>query len=165
MRKTDLLLMETRITAEKSLDWCPTNFAMPLKSRYYSTADELTRWVWLKSKFRRFLHSNSTLRWSLVITKNFVSLYKLFLSKYSYLHQCWGSRSEPIRQRYGSGSGSFPFLMKVLSGLKKCLQKIKFLRLKILYLRVSYKKNYGNFVIFCILKVTEERSQIRSWIR
>jgi hypothetical protein len=43
--------------------------------------------------------------------------------------QCWGSDSQDshvfcpsgsISQRYGSGS--FPFLMKVLRGLKKCLQ-------------------------------------------
>jgi hypothetical protein len=32
--------------------------------------------------------------------------------------QCWGSGSGCISQRYGSGSGSFPFLIKVLSRLK-----------------------------------------------
>jgi hypothetical protein len=44
--------------------------------------------------------------------------------------QCWGSESKPdphvlgppgfesISQMYGSGSGSVPFLIKVLSGLK-----------------------------------------------
>jgi hypothetical protein len=34
-----------------------------------------------------------------------------------------GSGSRSISQRYGSGSGSFPFLIDVLSGLKECLQK------------------------------------------
>jgi hypothetical protein len=29
---------------------------------------------------------------------------------------------DPVSQRYGSGSGSFPFLIKMLSGLKQCLQ-------------------------------------------
>ncbi len=53
---------------------------------------------------------------------------------------------------YGSSSGSFPFLMKVLRGLKQCLQKriltqnfskeIKFLILKIMCLRASFKKNF-----------------------
>jgi hypothetical protein len=38
-------------------------------------------------------------------------------------------------------------------------KKSKFLRLKILGLRVSYKKKIRIF--FCILKVTEERSWIR----
>ena len=30
---------------------------------------------------------------------------------------------------------------------------------------VSYKKEVGKKIFFCILKVTEERSRIRSWIR
>jgi hypothetical protein len=34
-----------------------------------------------------------------------------------------GSGSRSISQRYGSRSGSFPFLIDVLSGLKECLQK------------------------------------------
>jgi hypothetical protein len=62
--------------------------------------------------------------------------------------------SGSIGQRYGSGS--YPFFIKVLSGLKYCLQnniltrnfrqKIKFLRLKIVCLRESYKKiwKFGN---------------------
>jgi hypothetical protein len=32
-------------------------------------------------------------------------------------------------------------------------------------LRVSYKKKYEENKKFCILKITEERSRIRSWIR
>jgi hypothetical protein len=36
--------------------------------------------------------------------------------------------------------------------------------LKIMCLRVSFKKKIGIF-FFCILKVTEERSRILSWIR
>jgi hypothetical protein len=36
--------------------------------------------------------------------------------------------SGSISQRYGSGSGSSPFLIKMLSGLKDCLQKMKFWR-------------------------------------
>ncbi len=32
-------------------------------------------------------------------------------------------------------------------------------------LRVSYKKKIYKIIIFCILKVTEERSRIRTWIR
>jgi hypothetical protein len=65
-------------------------------------------------------------------------------------------------------SGSFPFLIKVLSGLIKCLQnnyfntkfsqKNQFLRLQLMCLQVSK-------TFFCILKVTEERSRIQSWIR
>ncbi len=54
-------------------------------------------------------------------------------------------------KRYGSGpgSGSFPFLINVLSGLKQCLQnkiltqnysQIKFFRLKMMCLGASYKK-------------------------
>jgi hypothetical protein len=34
------------------------------------------------------------------------------------LHVCGPPGSGSICQRYGSGSGSFPFLLKVLSGLK-----------------------------------------------
>ncbi len=34
----------------------------------------------------------------------------------------WPPGSGSTSQMYGSGSGSFPFLIKVLSGLKKCLQ-------------------------------------------
>ncbi len=55
------------------------------------------------------------------------------------------------------GSGSFPFPTNMLSKLKKCLtsqnfntkcqQKIKFLRLKIMYLWVSYKKKYDFFIL------------------
>ncbi len=55
--------------------------------------------------------------------------------------------SESISQRYDSGSGSFPFLIKVLRGLKDCLQnniltqkfrtKLNFW-LKIMCLRVCY---------------------------
>jgi hypothetical protein len=61
------------------------------------------------------------------------------------------------------------FLIKVLGGLKDCLQnkiltqnvsrKLKFLRLKIMRLWVSYKeKNMGNF--FCILRRKEVGSGI-----
>jgi hypothetical protein len=43
---------------------------------------------------------------------------------------------------------------------------MKFLRLKIMCLQVSYKKKYEEKNTFiCILEVTEERSRIRSWIR
>ncbi len=59
-----------------------------------------------------------------------------------------GSGSGSISQSYGSGS--FPFLINVLGGLKECfqnkivntkfLQKILFLRLTIQCLWVSYKK-------------------------
>ncbi len=63
----------------------------------------------------------------------------------------------------GSGSGSFPFRIKVFSGLKKCVQNIiftqtfskkwKFLRLKIICLRVSYKKQiWKNFFFLASLK-------------
>ncbi len=76
MRKTDLL-NRNKNNCRKSANVCPTNISKPLKSRY-STADKLTCRVWLKSKFRRFLHSNSALRWSPVITKNLFSLYNLF---------------------------------------------------------------------------------------
>ncbi len=54
--------------------------------------------------------------------------------------------SETISQKFGSRSSSFPFLIKVFSGLKYCLQnmiltqnfskKLKFLRLKVMCLRV-----------------------------
>jgi hypothetical protein len=71
--------------------------------------------------------------------------------------------SGSINQRYGSVSGSYPFLIKVLSGLKYCLQnKIltpnlaknyrKFLRLKILCLGVSYKKKNMKKIFFSSLK-------------
>jgi hypothetical protein len=45
-------------------------------------------------------------------------------------------RSGSIRQRYGSGSGSFPFLINVLSGLKEGMQK------KILTQNFSKKLNF-----------------------
>jgi hypothetical protein len=42
-------------------------------------------------------------------------------------HVFWPSGSGSISQRYGSGSGSFPFLINVLSGLKYGVAcKIKF---------------------------------------
>ncbi len=41
------------------------------------------------------------------------------------------------------------------------LQKIKFLRLKIMCVWVSYKKNMKKINFFFILEVTEERSRIR----
>jgi hypothetical protein len=47
----------------------------------------------------------------------------------------------------------------------KFLQKIKFLRLKILCLRVSYCKRKKYEKKFILLQFTEERSRIRSWIR
>jgi hypothetical protein len=47
----------------------------------------------------------------------------------------------------------------------KVQQKIKFLRLKIMCLRVSYKKKLKILKKFGILKITEEKSRIRSWIR
>jgi hypothetical protein len=72
---------------------------------------------------------------------------------------------DPFRQRYESGPGSFPFLIKVvLNGLKYFLQykiftqnlKKKNLRLKILkilYLRVNYKKkNLRKKMSFASLK-------------
>jgi hypothetical protein len=76
--------------------------------------------------------------------------------------------SGSISQRYGSRSvsGSFPFLKKVLSGLKYCLQN-KILTQnfsKILNFKiednvpagtVSYKKKIWKNNLFCILKVTE----------
>jgi hypothetical protein len=55
--------------------------------------------------------------------------------------------------------------LKLLSELKNCLQN-KMLtlnfskRLKITCLRVSYKKKNMKKIIFCILKVTEERIRI-----
>ncbi len=71
-----------------------------------------------------------------------------------------------ISQRYGSGSGSesFPFLINVLSGLKQCLQN------KNLTQNISQTSNFlvwrwcacGQVIFFCILKVKEERSRIRS---
>ncbi len=73
----------------------------------------------------------------------------------------------------GHGSGSFPFLINVLSGLKKCQQnkilkqnfskKYFFFRLKIMCLWARYKKNIKKY-FFCILKINEERSRIRSRI-
>jgi hypothetical protein len=45
----------------------------------------------------------------------------------------------------------------------KLSQKIKFLRLKIMCLWLSYKKKYGKKFFFGILKVTEEKSRIRNW--
>ncbi len=79
--------------------------------------------------------------------------------------------SGSISQRYGCGSGygsgSFPFLKNVLSGLKQCLQN------KIVTQNFSKKKTifdwrwcawgqviikkYGKNIFFCILKVNEER--------
>jgi hypothetical protein len=47
-----------------------------------------------------------------------------------------GPRSGSISQRYGSGSGSVPFLIEVLSGLKDCLQN------KILTQNFSKKLNF-----------------------
>jgi hypothetical protein len=40
----------------------------------------------------------------------------------NYPHVFGPRGSGSISQRYGSGSGSFPFLLKVLIGLKDCLQ-------------------------------------------
>jgi hypothetical protein len=69
-------------------------------------------------------------------------------------------KSGSISQRYGSWSGSFPFLIKVLSGLKQCLQnkiltqifaKIKFFRLKIICLQVI-RKYMKIFYFFAFLK-------------
>ncbi len=73
--------------------------------------------------------------------------------------QCLGSESAgsacfgppgsetTISQRYGSGS--FPFLIKVLSGPKQCLRN------------KTFTQNFCKHLIF----ITEERSRIRSWIR
>ncbi len=87
-----------------------------------------------------------------------------------------GSVGDPDPHVFGPpGSGSFPFLIKGLSGLKLCLpnkifntklyQKLKFLGLKIMDLWVTYWKKYEKNYLFCILKVTEERSRTRGWIR
>jgi len=66
-------------------------------------------------------------------TKVIHLLYKQLYGNYRDSHkQCWGSRSSglacfgppgsgSISERYASGS--FPFLIKVLSGQKKCLKK------------------------------------------
>jgi hypothetical protein len=126
MRKTDLF-NRNKNNCRKSAKVCPTNISKPLKSRY-STPDELTCRVWLKSKFRRFLHSNSALRWSPVITKNLVSLYNQFWSKYSYVHKLviwiciFLGFQDPDPLVRGTDTDPAPdpslFLMKVLSGLK-----------------------------------------------
>ncbi len=78
----------------------------------------------------------------------------------------WGS----ISQRYGSGSGSFPFL--ILSRLKDWLQnkiltqnlgkKIKFLRLTIMCLPVIYKKKIRKKLFFASLKSLKKA--VGSWI-
>ncbi len=47
----------------------------------------------------------------------------------------------------------------------KILAKIKFLRLTMMYLWISYKKNLKKIIFFTSFKVIEERSRIRSWIR
>jgi hypothetical protein len=68
-----------------------------------------------------------------------------------------GSRSGSINQWYGSGSGSFPFLISVLSTLKQCLQnnfntkflqKIKFFRPTMMCLWARYKRKYGKILFF-----------------
>jgi hypothetical protein len=68
--------------------------------------------------------------------------------------------SGSIRQRSGSGPFSEIILAKQDFNTKY-KQKIKFLRLKIMCLWLSYKKKILEKIFFCILKVTEERSRIR----
>jgi hypothetical protein len=84
------------------------------------------------------------------------------------------SVSGSICQRCWSGSGSFPFLINVLSGLKLCLQYTILMQnfSKILNFldwrwctcgQVMRKKCGKKNNLFCILKNNEERSRIRSW--
>ncbi len=67
----------------------------------------------------------------------------------------WSSRI--ISQRYGSGSesGSFPFLIKVLT--QNFSKKYKFLRLKMMCLCVSYKKKYFNKLFFASFMSLKKR--------
>jgi hypothetical protein len=69
----------------------------------------------------------------------------------------------------GSGSGSFPFLINVFSGIKF---NTRFSRKNLIFKKednVPVGKLLENFLFvflfFCILKVTKKRIRIQSWIR
>ncbi len=163
------MLHELRGTMTVSKPECGQ--AIKSRGNWNRTSAGAQRWSWVRPWPPPQYSSSSAWRWAGPASCsrcNNQTLVGIFLARgMSGWDRVLGRVGDPDPHVFES-PGSFPVLIKMMSRLNKCWQiffffLIQYLRLKIMCLRVSYKKkNVKKSNLFCILKenVSKELSVI-----